>query len=173
MNSSTKASFIRYASYAIELLDSRLDTSDKSWFPFLNKYNQELSELVKAHEDLRQTSQWARATLNTVRESKSVDLGDDVLKLLGKLWEKFERILDTETALLNKVWSKASREDVNRLEEEDKKRRLALMKKYGHLWCATYMMRSLTSGEREHFPPGIPDMAKSTILIAGSWKFSK
>jgi hypothetical protein len=108
-----------------------------------------------------------------VRESKSVDLGDDMLKPLGKLWEEFEPILDTETTLLNKVWSEVSREDVNRLEEEDKKRRLALMKKHGHLWCATYMMRSLTSEERERFPPSIPNMAKSTILMAGSWKFSK
>jgi hypothetical protein len=173
VNSSTKASFIRYASYAIELLDSRLDATEESWFPLLSKYNQEFGERAKAHEDLRQTSQWARETLHMVKDSKSADLRDDMPKALAKLWEEFEPIFNAEAALLNKIWPEVSREDMNRLEEEDKKRRLALMKKDGHLWCATYMMRSLTAEEREQFPPGVPNMAKSAMLMAGNWKFSK
>ncbi|KAF4341596.1 sterigmatocystin 8-O-methyltransferase [Fusarium beomiforme] len=161
---STQDYFIRYALYAIGLLESRLDAADNSWFPLLSKYNQELEKRETAHNRVRQTCYLASETLHMALDSKDARFGDIVPKVLAKLCEEVEPVFNDEAALLNNIGPKVSREDLYSLEKEDKERRLGLMKKDGHLWCATYLMRSLTAEEREQFPPGVPDMAKTAIL---------
>lgn len=173
INSSTRAYFIRYASFAIELLESRLDATDQSWFPLLSKYDQEVGGRAKAHEDLRRASKLARDSLREAKYSEAASPGDNVSKALAALWSELEPVLTAETALLSKIEPRVSQEDTEKLEEEFKKRRLGMMKKDGHLWCATYLMRSLTAEEREHFPPGVPSMAKSVMLMTGNWQFSR
>ncbi|KAF5643197.1 sterigmatocystin 8-O-methyltransferase [Fusarium sp. NRRL 52700] len=168
-----KEYFIRYALYAIDLLESRLDAADSSWFPLLGKYNQELSKREEVHNQLRETCRKASETLHTAREAKDAKVGDNVPKVLTKLWKEAEPALNDEAALLDSIGPKVLQEDLVTIEEEDKLRRLALMKKDGHLWCATYLMRCLTAEERQHFPPGVPGIAKSAMLAAGNWQFSR
>lgn len=170
---STLAYFIRYALYTTEFLESRIDATEKSWFPLLTKYDHDLSKRSEEHRHLRQTSLRARETLERVKSSKNANLGEDVPKVLAELWEELKQVFDTDRALLDKVGSKVSSEDMDRIEQEEKSRRLGMMKKDGHLWCATYLMRSLTAKEREQFPPGVPNMAKSAMMMAGNWQFSR
>ncbi|KAF5241938.1 hypothetical protein FANTH_8898 [Fusarium anthophilum] len=170
---STKEYFIRYTLYAIGLLESRLDAADSSWFPLLSKYNQELDKREEVHNQLRQTCRKATDTLYMAREAKDANFGDNVSKVLTRLWNEVEPALGDEAALLNSIGPKVLQEDLSIIEEEDKIRRLALMKKDGHLWCATYLMRCLTVEERQQFPPGVPGIAKSAMLAAGNWKFSR
>lgn len=178
---STRPYFTRYASYALELLESRLDATEKSWFPVLSKYDGDFGERAKAHyPQLREATRRARETLLPQQQGDSKTTAavaggeeDRVPKVLAALWGELEPVLRGEQALLGKVGASVSAEDRSALEEEDKRRRLALMKKDGHLWCAAYTMRSLTPKERESFPPGVPGLAKSAMLTAGNWQFSR
>ncbi|SCV57109.1 uncharacterized protein FFB14_14971 [Fusarium fujikuroi] len=170
---STREYFVRYALYAIGLLESRLDAADNSWFPLLSKYNQKLDKRGEVHNQLRQTCRQATDTLHKAREAKDANFGDNVSKLLIKLWNEVEPTFNDEAALLNSIGPKVLQEDLSIIEEEDKIRRLAMMKKDGHLWCATYLLRCLTVEERQQFPPGVPNIAKSAMLVAGNWKFSR
>ncbi|KAH8807448.1 hypothetical protein F5884DRAFT_857028 [Xylogone sp. PMI_703] len=174
VTSSTRRWFIRYASYTIDFLDSRLEATERSWLPLLSKYDQELSSRAQVYQQLRQSSERARQTLKRADASSSdADLKEAVPKQLSELWQELKPVFDADGAIFNRISSKASPEDVEKLEDEEKKRRLAMMKKDGHLWCATYLMRSLTPEEREIFPPGVPNMAKSAMLMAGNWQFSR
>ncbi|KAG9499233.1 hypothetical protein J7337_010052 [Fusarium musae] len=172
-NFSKKEYFIRYALYTISLLESRLDAADNSWFPLLSKYDEELDKREEVHSQLRQTCHKASEILKIARESKDAQFRDNVPKVLTKLWKEVEPTFDAEAALLNGIGPKVLQEDLGCIEEEDKISRLALMKKDGHLWCATYLMRSLTVEERQQFPPGVPYIAKSAMLAAGNCKFSR
>ncbi|KIN06901.1 hypothetical protein OIDMADRAFT_15951 [Oidiodendron maius Zn] len=170
---STRSYFIRYASYTIEFLESRLDATEQSWLPLLSKYDRDLSARAEVYKHLRQSSQRTHETLNLANTSKSEQLGENIPKVLTELWKELEPVFDTDVVLLNKIRAKVSSEDIMKIEEEEKRRRLGMMKTNGHLWCATYLMRSLTPEEREQFPPGVPNMAKSAMLIAGNWQFSR
>jgi hypothetical protein len=173
VNKTTRAYFTRYASYAIDLLESRLDAAEQSWFPRLSEYDQELSERTKSYEHLRQTCRSTREALNEANSDKAAGMQGRVTEALRTLWDELEPVLTAETTLLSKIGPRVSTEDVEQLEEEDKKRRVGMMKKDGHLWCATYLMRCLSAEEREQFPPGVPNMAKSAMLMAGNWQFSR
>ena len=173
VDSSTRPYFVRYASFAIELLQSRLDATEKTWFPLLSKYDIKLGERCGAHEALRRTAKQALETLRQEGSSNNKNFEADLSQVLTTLSRELEPVITTETALLEKIGPNIVREDIGKLEEEDKKRRLGLMKKDGHLWCATYLMRSLTAEERGKFLPGIPNVAKSAMLMAGNWQFSR
>lgn len=173
VTASTLPYFIRYASYTAEYLEARIDAAETSWFLLLTKYDVDTGSQMSAHKHLRETSERTRQTLGAAQASKGVALGAEVPKALGELLQEVKQVFAVDESLLDRVRPKISDDDIDTIENKEKTRRIGMMKKDGHLWCATYFMRSLTTRERELFPPGVPGMAKSAMMMAGNWQFSR
>ena len=82
-------------------------------------------------------------------------------------------IYDKEEAMSNELGHRVPIEVVRELEKKQEQRRKASVKTYGHLWCATYLLKSMKPQERAIFPPGLPKLVANGMMSGGAMHYRR
>lgn len=154
----------------MNVLKDQLESVDTIWFPRFAEYNERFLAQMKAHEQIR----------NMVAEIEPLLEPESFLKNATSISEKFQALhervnweYDTEERLSNELGHCVPMGEIRALEKKQDQRRAAMVKIYGHLWSAVYLLRALSPKERAIFPPGIPNVVMGGMLTAGGIQFKR
>lgn len=157
------------------VLEDQLDATDTIWFPTFAKYNSRFGQQMAAHEALKPKIQELKLLLPSKEKPVSLEQlpKEQISNGFRELHDLVNHEYDKEEEMSNSLGHRVPIEEIQKLEKQQGARRLAAVKIYGHLWCAVYLLRSLSPKERAIFPPGLPKVVASGMMTGGAFQFRK
>lgn len=147
---------------------------DDIWSPAFAKYDTRFNDQTQVHEGLRNKTVSMKKALDAAEgEPDQEFLWHAVSDAFRDLHGEINPIYDKEEAMSNELGHRVPIEAVRELEKKQEQRRKASVKKYGHLWCATYLLRSMKPQERAIFPPGLPKLVASGMMSGGAMHYRR
>ncbi|KAB8542083.1 hypothetical protein FH972_025546 [Carpinus fangiana] len=171
-----KDPFLTYASYTIFTVTDHFDALDTIWFPAFTGYDKRFQSQIDQHDSvvrpelvaLQTAVERARAAPATDKQAWQA-VSDHFARLLALI----EPIFDLEEQLSNGLGHRVPISEIRSLEKQQESRRQDAVKVYGNLWSACFLLRSMTKGEKEVFPPGLPRVVANGMMTAGAVKYGR
>lgn len=171
---STAAPFLTYARYTIFVTEDQLDSVDTIWFPTFGKYDDRFNAQIQAHEALRSSIASVKKAVDAAEgEPDQESLWQAVSDAFRDLHQQTESTYDKEEALSNGLGHQIPMDVIKELEKQQEQRRRASVKTYGHLWCASYLLKSMNPQERAIFPPGLPKLVANGMMSGGAMHYRR
>ena len=152
----------------------QLQSVNEIWYPTFAKYDTRFNNQIEIHEGCRSQIAVAKKALDAAEaEPSEKTLWQAVSDVFRDLHEQMDQTYDAEEAMSNELGHKVPIEVIKELEKQQEERRKASIKTYGHLWCGTYLLKSMKPHERAIFPPGMPKLVVNGLMSGGSMAFRR
>lgn len=174
VDKSSAAPFLTYARHTLFVTDDQLASVDSIWHPAFTKYDPRFNDQTPVHEGLRSKIERVKKALDAAEEEPDQKaLWHAVSDVFRDLHADIDSVYDQEEAMSNELGHKMPIEVVREIAKKQEERRRASVRKYGHLWCAAYLLKSMKPHERAIFPPGLPKMMANGMMRGGGMHYRR
>jgi hypothetical protein len=158
--------YLTYAIHTLHVLRNHIDSVDKIYFPTYAQYDSAFAEQIEAHKPVCQKAEELSSLLTSAKEGTFP--AERVSQEFGHLSTLVPVLFQRDEALINGLGRRVPVSQIELMEKQHRAGRVEEIKKHGHLWAATYLLSGMNAKEREVFPPGVPLVVKSGMIMSGS-----